>query len=154
MSMYFWDTSALIKRYVTETGTAWVRATVASGSGNTSFIAHITLVEMASALARRIREGSIPSRSAQAAQLLIERHTRRDYTVISITQDIIKTAVSLNYKHPLRAYDAVQLAVALVSTQRLTSAGLQPLIFVSSDQRLLTVAANEGLPVDDPQVHP
>lgn len=153
MSVYFWDTSALIKRYITETGTGWVRKKMAPDAGSTNLISHITLVEVASALARRIREGSIPTRSAQAAQLLIERHTRREYTVISVGDNVIKQAVSLTYQYPLRAYDAIQLSAALVANQRIIQAGLQSLIFISSDQRLGETAAKVGLPIDNPEVH-
>jgi hypothetical protein len=56
--------------------------------------------------------------------------------------------------HPLRTYDAVQLASALESTTRLVAAGLLPLRFVSADARLLVAAATEGLMTEEPQAHP
>ncbi|MBD2775745.1 type II toxin-antitoxin system VapC family toxin [Iningainema tapete] len=59
MTAYFLDSSALIKRYVPETGSAWIRAISALDSGNSLIIARITWVEVRSALARRQREGSL-----------------------------------------------------------------------------------------------
>jgi hypothetical protein len=42
MTHYFLDSSALIKRYVAETGTNWVRSIILPGSGNIIVVAHIT----------------------------------------------------------------------------------------------------------------
>lgn len=150
MTVYFWDSSALIKRYITEAGTTWVRGVIVPSAGNAAIIAHITPVELASALARRIREGSTPQRTARAAQHLIERHIRREYTVIALAEDVVKRSVALVYQHPLRAYDAVQLASALESNQRMVAADLPPLVFVSGDHRLLEIAESVGLQVVNP----
>ncbi len=153
MTVYFWDASALIKRYITETGTPWVRSVIAPSTGNTAIIAHVTSVEFASALARRLREGGISQRTVQAAQLLIERHIRREYTVIALSDAVVRHAVQLTYQHPLRAYDAVQLASALETNLRIEVAELPSLVFVSSDQRLLAIAQQVGLQTDDPTEH-
>jgi uncharacterized protein len=56
--------------------------------------------------------------------------------------------------HPLRAYDAIQLASALAANTKLSVAGLPASIFVSADVQLLSVAIAEGLTVDDPNTHP
>ena len=61
MSLYFLDNSALVKRYVTETGSNWVRALTDPAMRNPLIIARITWVEVLSALTRREREGSISS---------------------------------------------------------------------------------------------
>ncbi len=42
MAAYFLDSSAVMKRYVQETGTVWVRALTASGTGNFFYLARIT----------------------------------------------------------------------------------------------------------------
>jgi uncharacterized protein len=154
MSIIFWDTSALVKRYIAETGTPWVRGTIALSAGHKAVIAKITAVEVASAIARRIRDGSVTQRSAQAAQLLFERHIRREYTVIAVTDSVIMSATALSYRLPLRAYDAVQLASALEANQRMILAGFQPLLFLSSDRNLIKAAHLEGLLTDNPETYP
>lgn len=58
MAVYFFDSSALVKRYVQETGSAWVMATTAPQAGHALYIARITAVEVVSALTRRHRDGS------------------------------------------------------------------------------------------------
>jgi len=39
---YFLDSSALIKRYITEQGTGWVRSITPPSTGNTIIIAQVT----------------------------------------------------------------------------------------------------------------
>jgi predicted nucleic acid-binding protein len=154
MSAYFFDSSALVKRYVAEIGTTWVRSLVTPTAGNITLVAHITSVEIVSGAMRRKRDGSISPRIAHAVRLLVDRHTRREYTIVALTEPVSQRAENLLEVYPLRAYDAVQLASALESNIRVVAAGLPPLIFVSADQRLLSAANAEGLATDDPNAHP
>lgn len=151
---YFLDSSALIKRYITEQGTVWVRSITSPSAGNTIILAQITQVEIFSGVFRRRREGLVPPRTVQAIRLLCHRHVKREYMVVELAAPIIQSAEDLLDKHPLRAYDAIQLASALVANARLTGAVLAPLVFVSADARLLTAATAEGLTVDDPNAYP
>jgi hypothetical protein len=57
-------------------------------------------------------------------------------------------------KHRLRAYDAVQLAVALEVQRLQQNAGLGPVVLVSSDRNLNAAAEADGLSVEDPTMHP
>src|SRR5258708_7392225 len=105
-------------------------------------------------IARRKREGTISARNAQAVRLLLDRHAKREYDMIELTDSLIQSAEDLLDRHPLRAYDAIQLASAQIANARLTAGGLAPLFFVSADTRLLTAATAEGLTVDDPNARP
>jgi uncharacterized protein len=123
-------------------------------SGNTVIIAQITQIEIVSGASRRVREGTLTTRTARAVRLLIDRHARREYVVIGLTPQVVRRAEDLLAVHPLRTYDAVQLASALESNTRLVTAGLSPVIFVSADARLLVAAVAEGLMTEDPYTHP
>ena len=63
MSVYSLDTSAVVKRYVSETGSVWINALCDPASGNSLHIARITAVEVVSALTRRHRKGDIDQAS-------------------------------------------------------------------------------------------
>ena len=154
MTAYGFDSSALVKRYVTEVGTVWVRSLVVPAAGHTIFVAQITSVEVVSALARRAREGQIAARTGRAARLLVDRHHVREYQVIRLTDEIVQGAEDLLGRHPLRAADALQLASALAIHSRFIANSLPGLVFVSADQRLLTAAMTEGLQTDNPDLHP
>ena len=82
MTQYFLDSSALIKRYIVEPGTTWVRSIIQHSSGNTIIIAQTTQIEIVSGASRRVREGTLTTRTARAVRLLIDRHARRAYVVI------------------------------------------------------------------------
>lgn len=56
---YFLDSSALLKRYVPEVGTAWIQSITNAQNQNLLIVAHIAWVEISSAVARRQRKGSI-----------------------------------------------------------------------------------------------
>ena len=56
MAVYFFDSSALVKRYAQETGTAWAQMIAAR---NYVFLARITQVEVIAAIERRKRIGTL-----------------------------------------------------------------------------------------------
>jgi predicted nucleic acid-binding protein len=153
VSDYFFDSSALLKRYVTEQGTAWILTLTARRARNTIFIAQITPVEVISGIERQHRMGQLLAADAQSVRRLLDRHVSRDYRIVALTDEIVTRAKDLISVHPLRAYDAVQLASALESNARLLAAGSPPLTFVSADTRLLTAAVAEGLATEDPNAH-
>jgi predicted nucleic acid-binding protein len=76
------------------------------------------------------------------------------YLIIEITPALLDDATRLANTHELRAYDAVQLAVALDLSRRNQDAGFGPIALVSADQALNDAARAEGLAVDDPNTHP
>lgn len=154
MSYYFLDSSALVKRYIAETGTTWIRSLTSADAGNVIVIAHITQAEVVSGAMRRKREGSITARTARAIRLLIDRHSSREYRVVGLTAQIMQRAEDLLETHALRAYDSVQLASAVESNARIVAIGLPPITFISADTHLLAAAIAEGLSTDDPNVHP
>jgi len=154
MTTHYLDTSALSKRYVEETGTAWLIALLRSPAEHTFLTARITMVEIYSALARRRREGSVSPAHCDIARQAFTAHSFTDYAFIELDLDIIAQAQSLLWRYPLYAYDAVQLASALTVHQILLDAKLPPLVFISADERLNTAASAEGLLADNPHDHP
>lgn len=149
MSVVFADTSALIKRYVPETGSSWVRSWFAPGQDMIVAISELTIVELSSAMARREREGSIPPAVAATLRTDIVFHIEHTYLVIRLHSDIINDASQLVSVHPIRTLDAIQLAAARESIILL---GTTP-TFVSADLRLLAAAALESFPTDNPNAH-
>jgi len=55
MAIYFLDSSALVKRYICETGSNWVCNLFNPSLGNQFFIAAIAGVEIVSAITRRAK---------------------------------------------------------------------------------------------------
>lgn len=153
MAVYFLDTSAVVKRYAIETGTAWVSTLCDPAVGHTIVIAQAALVEAVAALCRKARDGTISSRDRGLSIAIFRRDTRRSYGVERVTNAVYTRAGDLCRTHRLRAYDAVQLACALALRERLAPLGVSP-IFVSADAGLLGFAAAEGLAIENPDNYP
>jgi predicted nucleic acid-binding protein len=154
VAAFFFDTSALVKRHVTEAGSGWVRAQTAAKAGHTLYIASITAVEMTSAITRRQRGGSLTSAQGAAIYGHFRRHLAQRYVVLEITPALMASAVLLARSHGLRAYDAVQLAAALDIQRDHRDTGLALVTLVSADRDLNAAATAEGLTVEDPNLRP
>lgn len=158
MALYYFDASALVKYYVTEPGSTWVRELIDARDGETDqarhviFAAEITRVEVAAGLSVIERIGRIRrSERDREYQRFVSQLVHR-YAVIPLTTDDLERAANLTQHHPLKAYDAVQLAVALRHNRALVAHQFI-LTFVSGDDTLLTAAQAEGLPTENPFNH-
>jgi uncharacterized protein len=150
MSNCFADTSALVKRYMPETGTMWTRKLI---SRNTIFVAQVTAVEIMSAISRQYHDGAIDLSTLQAFRRQVTYHMQMQYRVVGMTNSILSRALGLHETHRLRAYDSVQLASALEVNHRAVAIG-ETVAFLAADIRLLEAAAAEGLKTDNPDDHP
>jgi len=158
MSLYYFDASALVKYYVTEPGSTWVRELIDQGDPdtgewlNTVSIAEVSLVEVAAALAVSARTGRLQQKDRDREYRHFMSDVVHRYSSVRVITADFEAAAELTQRHPLRAYDALQLAVALRYRQVLVYYRVG-LTFVSSDERLLTAAEVEGLATDNPLDH-
>lgn len=153
MAVYFLDSSAVVKRYVSELGTAWVQGLFDPAGANRLVVASITGPEVVAAIARRGHGGGLP---AAAASRMIDRFRIdfvRSFERVHLTATHIEDAMRLAERHHLRGYDAVQLAAGLAFASISSAAGL-PTTLVSADLELNTAAVAEGLIVENPNDHP
>ncbi len=154
MATTYIDTSALVKRYVAEVGSAWIRRMVARPVQDVIYTAVLTEVEVRSALQRLIREGRLDTAQAQRLTQRVLQHFTRRYQLIRITRPVVAEAGRLVEGYPLRAYDAVQLACALTVRRSMHRRGMPSPLFVTADTTLLAAAQAEGFPVDNPLQYP
>jgi uncharacterized protein len=139
---------------VTEAGSPWVKSLVHANAGHTLYIARVTAVEITSAITRRQHGGDLSAARAAAILGHFRRHLINRYRVVELTPTLFDNAMLIARKRWLRAYDAVQLAVALYVHRLQETAGLGAVTLVSADRDLNTAALAEGLAVDDPTTHP
>lgn len=154
MSVYFFDSSAIVKRYVKETGTGWVIGITNPAKGDGIYVARIAGVEVISAITRRGRSGDISQAAMDSARTDFRNDFAREYRILEITPALIMRAMSLAESHALRGYDAVQLAAAALEVNdRCLVLAMPVLTLISADNALNTAAMAEGLAVDDPNAH-
>jgi predicted nucleic acid-binding protein len=156
MGAYFLDTSAIIKNYVTELGHSWVVALCDPANSNQIYISQAALVEAVAAFCRmaraRPRRFGIATRNRLIQEFRSDAGTR--FITVVVDAALYTRAADLCVAHPLRAYDAVQLACAITARDETIAAGLPQPIFVCADADLLAIAATEGLPIENPNGHP
>lgn len=132
------DTSALIKLYVAEEGTDSVRDAV-SGV-NVVAASRVSYVEARAALARAWRESRIGKQDLRHAVTGLNEDWER-FLVLEVTSDLARRAGDLAEEYALRAYDALQLASALILKG---SVGAE-VSFLSFDEDLSHAAQSAGL---------
>lgn len=150
MSCYYLDASALVKRYVNEAGSQWVRDILEQKGKPPVFTSRMSLVEVISAFTRRLRDGTLTKEEFVAARDMFRADCIHDYQIMPPGLDVVERACALLERYPLRAYDATQLATALHANAFLVNREYPPLIFLSADRQLNIAATTEGLVVDNP----
>jgi uncharacterized protein len=133
------DTSALVKLYVTESGSTTVLTAVAHADLLATHL--IAWVELRAALARKRALGEMDADRHAAIVADMEADWVR-FNIVRVDEPLVFRAGELAERHSLRGYDAVHLAAA----ERSRLAAL-PLRFACFDRALTAAAATLGMDV-------
>ncbi len=145
MNLYL-DASALVKRYITETGSAEINDLIAHAES--IGMAIISRAEVSATFAKLVRMQTLQHKAALAL-LQDFRNDWQDWVRFQLTESLVARADTLAWEHGLRGYDAVHLAAALVWQEALS----EPVTLATFDEQLWRAAEREGLvpfPVDLP----
>jgi len=138
MNYAYFDTSALIKRYVEEPGR---REVVALLRKNRCVISAVLPVEVRSALRRRVADRTLDDK--RVPSILKQFAADRLYwTVTEVSSEVLAAAEALAGVHPLRALDSIHVASAQLFGDRIAR---QTFTFVSADGYQTRVAEALGL---------
>ncbi|HCI80814.1 MAG TPA: hypothetical protein DHW02_14110 [Ktedonobacter sp.] len=150
MTTYFLDTSALIKRYITEQGSPGIVNLCDPAQQNILYISQAARVEVVSTICRRAREKSITLDERNELIQKFREDSQKGYNTWTVTTEIYDAAGELCRSHALRAYDAIQLACALAVRTFAQKAKAPEPIFVCADNNLLNIAVAEALHIENP----
>lgn len=153
MAAYFFDSSAIVKRYLAETGSTWVLEITEPEHGNRLYVAGITCVEVTAAVTRRQRNGDLSEADTALVLEAFREDLAHQYRQVAISSSLLDRAMAIAEAHALRGYDAVQLSAALEVYRHCQEIEF-PLALVSADAALNEAAEAEGIAVDDPNDHP
>ena len=149
MASYFLDSSAIVKLYHPESGSATIQKILAEPESRI-LVSRLAVVEVRSAFAGKLRMRAITERDARLSLARFKSDlVAGSIEVFALTEFHYGVAEQLIEKHwtrqRLRTLDSLQLAVALdLRAQGLIES------FVAADKSLGEVAAAEGLSVLNP----
>ncbi len=151
---FFFDTSALAKRYHTEDGSLIIRQLFKALEAEASLciaISSLIISETISVINRKHNRGDMTLETARAAQANLMRESHRmkmepldDFIVYQSMSHI--TRYNINSSDALFLYQAIRLQ-DILKWQDETS----DVVFVSADKRLVRAARSEGLVVLNPE---
>lgn len=153
MPKYFFDTSALVKRYCPEVGTAVVDSLFAT-QGDTRIVSRLCVIETVSALAMKVRMGELTAEDySLTRKKFLSEISGGTIAAARILAAHYRLAERLIHRHAttqkLRTLDALQLGIAidLRDKGRIDS-------FVCADESLCAIARDEGFSIVNPSVRP
>ncbi|MBN1501048.1 MAG: type II toxin-antitoxin system VapC family toxin [Spirochaetes bacterium] len=136
----FFDTSAIIKRYINENGSQNVDELFSSA--DQIFVSAISEIESASTLKRLLVENEI----SEIDYNFLKKEIQIDFTFFSIIDfdsQIIEEAIEAIDKYQLKSLDSIQLASAIICRSDIDN-------FISCDIKLLKAAEIEKFKIINP----
>ena len=130
------DASALTKRYASDTGRE--RVLVLFELATELLVAAHCKTEIASALLRRRRDGSLPAAEFDRAWAAAQ-HDVADMTLVPLDAHVERFACAAMVQGPLRSMNALHVGSALA---------MRVDLFVTADRRQALVARGMGMPVE------
>lgn len=132
----FLDSSAIVKRYIEESGSSRV-AEILRDAGEIT-ICIICVPETISACNRLLREGKIGMEQYQwiKKEFLLDI---KEFETIGLTEDVLKRSIDILEKGALRSLDAMHIAAAIE---------YGPDLFITGDIRQSEIAATLGLKME------
>jgi predicted nucleic acid-binding protein len=152
--VYYLDASALVKRYLQEPGTGWLDELFAGTAPARYVSATLITVELTAAIARAERERRISKGQRDRVAAQAARECKALLKQAEVTEGVMTVASGLALRYPLRAYDAVHLATAMIIRAQTSDLPIDAPIFIAADKTLLAAAQSEGFATENPNDHP
>jgi predicted nucleic acid-binding protein len=140
----FFDSSALLKRYLDEAGS--ISTQQLFESADRVFVSAITHIECVSSFQRLLHQKFIGEKDYKRLQTEIN-FDFPFFEAVQFNEEVKSYALKIVEKYPLKALDTIQLASLLQVANEIDS-------FVVCDQKLKKIAVKEGFHIVDPTENP
>jgi predicted nucleic acid-binding protein len=147
--VYFVDSSALIKAYVSEGGTPAVKAALDGLNGSVCISSQV-MIETASALARLRRTLQLRQRAYPRARDDFLNHCRTRYFVVHPPEPVVGTTVGMIDAYRMRSPGGSDLLHVATAEYIQALFPAETVSFMCCDVALRTVAEERGFDVFDP----
>ena len=153
MHYFYFDASALAKRYVEEAGIDKIDFLFHNVPLERLQCLTIGAMEVFWVCVRKRNDDRITSHQFERAVTHLRReviNSQSNFKTLSAPDSLVWDAMDLIENHSLNSVDAIVLRSALDMAMELRSTG-DTLVLVASDQRLLRAARTEGLQIFNPE---
>ena len=152
MTRFYFDASALVKRYYVERGSQVVNDIFHRVPKDRMMSLLLGAGEIISVLVRRRNDGSISSETYTKAVSQIRREVLMpgEFVLESATDELVQRSFAFIDPYSINATDAVVLRSALDASEALRAQG-ETLVLVTADARLVRAAQAEGLTTFNPE---
>jgi len=146
---FFLDSNIIVKYYVTEPGSDWVRSLIDSPD-NSFLMSELSVVEVAAAVSQLRRDRQISRKAMeQSYDRFLADIKRGLFFPRPLDFEIVERASKIALTHAIKGADAIQVASAALSEDAIAI----ELTFVSNDRQALRIAQLEALEIDNPSDH-
>ena len=146
MPAYFLDSNIIIKYYIEESGSDWVR-TLVDNPDHLCIISEIAVVEVAAALARIHRERRIVRKRMLTTYEKFQDDLHSNlFLTVALGPEVLDRAAQIALQQVVKGYDALQISSAAVAEY----VGNFEVIFVSDDKQAVRAAQQEALETAGP----
>ena len=156
MYYFYYDASALVKRYAQELGSDKVNFLFANVPHDRLMCLTLGAIEVIWVLVRKRNDGRLTNDDFRQAGINLDYEVidnQSGFSTLPVPNLLIWRSMGLIESHSLNSVDAIVLRSALDVAAACRNAG-DELILVASDQRLLRAASSEELLVFNPEIHP
>lgn len=150
MTVFYLDTSALVKRYKTEEGSDIIDYLYDNLPREHSLtISFLTVLEFVSAIRRLLKPNII---SQEDFEMIISTFSQElePFLIRSIDDKIVADALDKVVKHALKSADAIQLSTVVELREMMEEVG-ENVVFICDDEELIKAGRRENLGVINPR---
>jgi len=149
MTIYYIDTSAIVKRYHAETGTEVVDKLLDEpSSDDRCYTSFLSVLELTSSVVRLAKGRQLREKMAHEVIARFRQDLHDIFRIWPLDDQVVSAAIPVIERYGLRSADALHLATAL---SIFAFAGDMNQVMVSSDTELLQAATLSKITALDPQ---
>ena len=144
MAVFFFDTSALVKRYYSEKGTDAVDEIIETDQ-NCVVISSLSIIETVSAFRRKHNRGELSKEAMDGLLSSFFQEALEEFLILPLEESILQFSFELILEDDLRTLDSLQFSTAISIEPE-----IEDFRFVCTDSDLVSIAQKRGLSTVNP----
>lgn len=149
MVTFYFDTSAIVKRYHKELGSNVVDK-IFEFKEHGFVISFWTILEFIVAFSAKRKRKLLSEEAFRVTLARFLKDVLDEFTIRSVSDELVASAISIANKHALPSADCLQLTSAL-ELKKILGEIKQKVVLIASDEEMNEVARKEGLELVNPE---